>query len=480
MSVIVAKISEREESGVFTFLPLLLIAVFFGLSFIPRIQQNESLLYTFWSISALFILFYVLILFGISLKKINPTVKIAIIPSHYVQAIVQFGVYSYWGWVITQVYEQMPLIFAQIIYLYIFSALLSWFRGKEWNLGFGIFPIVFSTNLFLWFKDDVFFLQFAMITAGALAKEFITWNKDGRKAHIFNPSAFGLSVASLFLILTSNTDISWGKAIAESITYPEHIYLWIFLLGLVVQYFFKVTLVTLSAAVTLFVSALIYHKTTGIYFFITADVPVAVFLGLHLLVTDPSTSPRTYLGRIMFGVLYGASVMLLFNVLGNFGAPTFYDKLLAIPLLNLSIKFLDRIAKSVNLAWLWPRALHFNPTGNRLNLIHMGVWIVFFSSIFLTHTLGGDHPGRNPIFWQQACEKNLHNGCYNLHYLVAKECDKGQALMCAKQAWMIKNSMGVENDEKKLYEVATRACELGHDELCGRLERGEFNYAEQP
>ena len=52
--------------------------------------------------------------------------------------------------------------------------------------------------------------------------------------------------------------------------------------------------------------------------------------------------------------------------------------------------------------------------------------------------------------------------------------------MCAKQAWMIKNTMGVENDEKKLYEVATRACELGHDELCGRLERGEFNYAEQP
>ena len=70
-----------------------------------------------------------------------------------------------------------------------------------------------------------------MITIGALGKEFITWTKDGRRAHIFNPSAFGLSVASMFLIVTSNTDISWGKAISETITYPEHIYLWIIFTG---------------------------------------------------------------------------------------------------------------------------------------------------------------------------------------------------------------------------------------------------------
>ena len=464
---------EKKQDKAFL-IPLSLIVLFFSFSFLPRVQENQNLVYTFWVISAAFFLFYLLVLFGILTNKINPAIKLVIQPSHYVQAIVQFGVYSYWGWVVNKVFLQMPLIFAQIVFLYIFSALVSWTRGREWHVGFGMFPIVFSTNLFLWFKDDVFYLQFAMIAIGALAKEFITWEKDGRRAHIFNPSAFGLSVASILLILTSNTDISWGKAIAETITYPEHIYLWIFLLGLVVQYLFKVTLVTLSAAVTLFIAALIYHKTTGIYFFITSDVPVAVFLGLHLLVTDPSTSPRTYLGRIMFGVLYGASVLLLFDVLGDFGAPTFYDKLLAIPILNLSIKLLDRIAKSINLAWLWPRALHFTPTGNRLNLIHMVLWVMFFLSIFFTHTLGGKHPGRNPMFWQEACDKNLHKGCYNLHYLVAKECTKGQALMCAKQAWMIKNSIGVDYNEKKLYEVATRACELGHDELCNRLERGEI------
>jgi len=293
MTTITENLSERNQDKAIQFIPLGLILLFFSFSYLPRVQQNENLVYTFWGLSAALALFYALILYGILKNKIKPTVRYVIRSSHYVQAIVQFGVYLYWGWVVSKVYSQMPLIFAQILYLYILSALISWARGKEWSLGFAMFPIIFSTNLFLWFKDDVFFLQFAMITIGALAKEFITWTKDGRRAHIFNPSAFGLSVASILLIVTNNTDISWGKAISETITYPEHIYLWIFILGLVVQYFFRVTLVTLSAAVTLFLSALVYHKLTGVFFFITSDVPVAVFLGLHLLVTDPSTSPRT-------------------------------------------------------------------------------------------------------------------------------------------------------------------------------------------
>ena len=60
---------------------------------------------------------------------------------------------------------------------------------------------------------------------------------------------------------------------------------------------------------------------------------------------------------------------------------------------------------------------------------------------------------------------------------LAKECGKGQAIMCAKQAWMIKNSIGVEYDDAKLFEIASRACELGHNDICTRLKRGEFDYA---
>ena len=73
-----------------------------------------------------------------------------------------------------------------------------------------------------------------------------------------------------------------------------------------------------------------------------------------LLVTDPATAPRTEFGRVMFGALYGVSTVLLYWVLGAVGAPTFYDKLLQIPLLNLSVQMLDRVARSPRMAWLDP------------------------------------------------------------------------------------------------------------------------------
>ena len=75
-------------------------------------------------------------------------------------------------------------------------------------------------------------------------------------------------------------------------------------------------------------------------------MPAAVFLGMHLLFTDPSTSPRSELGRIIYGVMYGLGVVALYGLLGQIGAPTFYDKLLAVPLMNMTIQLIDVAARS--------------------------------------------------------------------------------------------------------------------------------------
>jgi hypothetical protein len=72
----------------------------------------------------------------------------------------------------------------QLLFAYGFDILLSWSRQKKYVLGFGPFPIIFSTNLFLWFKDDWFYLQFLMIAVGFLGKEFVRWNRGG-KGYIF-------------------------------------------------------------------------------------------------------------------------------------------------------------------------------------------------------------------------------------------------------------------------------------------------------
>ena len=92
---------------------------------------------------------------------------------------------------------------------------------------------------------------------------------------------------------------------------------------MVVQSLFSVTLVTLSAAAALFVLNLAYTAVTGVYYFVDATIPIAVFLGLHLLVTDPATSPRRNIGKVLFGAIYGAAVFGLYSVLGWLGMPRF-------------------------------------------------------------------------------------------------------------------------------------------------------------
>ena len=70
---------------------------------------------------------------------------------------------------------------------------------------------------------------------------------------------------------------------------------------------------TMSAVVTTYLFGLAYFAMTGIYFFYDSYIPISVFLGMHLLFTDPATAPRTESGRIIFGVLYGLSTVALYQ-----------------------------------------------------------------------------------------------------------------------------------------------------------------------
>lgn len=334
------------------------------------------------------------------------------VKSHYIQAAVQFCIYAYWGWYWRKVYTEMPLILGQIIFLYIFSTLLAWSRGRKFQLGFGPWPIIFSTNLFLWFKDDWFFLQFLMVALGALGKEFIQWRRDDRWTHIFNPSAFGLALVSFALVLTGTSGLTWGWEIATTLARPSHIYLAIFLVGLVVQGFFGVTLMTFSATAALCALNLIYTRVTGVYFFVDVNIPIAVFLGLHLLVTDPATTPKANAGKVIFGCLYGVGVWICFAILRRFNLPEYYDKLLIVPFLNLSVRLIDRIA-----AWNFFGAFarwenHFGP--KKLNAIHIGCWSLVFFAMLGTGFVQVPHPGASISFWEKAAAEGRSHAAENL------------------------------------------------------------------
>src|SRR5438552_2229288 len=249
--------------------------------FIDSVRQNTALLRTFAGAAAALLVWNAVLLVSAVRTGRALALEIVLRKQHYLQACAQGAVLLYWGWYWRHVYDSAALIAAQLLFAYAFDMLLGWSRRDTYALGFGPFPVVFSINLFLWFKPDWFYLQFAMVALGFAAKELIRWNKDGRRAHIFNPSSFPLAVFSLGLLATGASGITWGQDIATTQFYPPQMFLVLFLIGLPGQFFFGVTSMTMAAVVATYAFGLVYHAATGIYFFYDGYIPIAVFLGMH-------------------------------------------------------------------------------------------------------------------------------------------------------------------------------------------------------
>ncbi|MEQ9569410.1 MAG: hypothetical protein RLN75_04410, partial [Longimicrobiales bacterium] len=322
---------------------------------------------------------------------------------HWVQAFAQAALFLYWGWHARTVYGLFPLIAAQIVFAYGVDALVAWSRRDTHRLGFGPLPIIFSINLFLLFRPQWFHWQLVMIVVGYVAKDVIRWQRDGRSAHIFNPSSFPLGVTSLVLILVGATDLTLGSYIAQSQSTAPGMYLAIFLVSIPGQMLFGVARMTLSAVVTMVAVSAVYFGLTGTYMFPDAFITVPVFLGMHLLFTDPSTSPRTEAGQLFFGVLYALGVTAFYFILEGAGLPTFYEKLLPVSLMNLSVRRIDAWARTGWLRGLDPTRIGASLTPLRRNVAYTSAWVGAFALFSSTTVLGDDHPGQYYPFWRDAC-----------------------------------------------------------------------------
>lgn len=466
------KIADLPPSRVVTgnklfIVPAVFTTALFLLSFLPRVQQNNVLVWSFWA--AVAVLGTWVLLLNFRSRKLGTSKSFVLTkpkPQHYIQAMVHLSVYTYWGWHWPPVQEHALLPLAQLFFAYAFDMLMAWTRRDTYLLGFGPFPIIFSTNLFMWYRDDWFYLQFLMIAVGFMGKEFVRWNRDGKSTHIFNPSAFTLGLFSLVLILTNSTSITWGPQIASTLSLAPGIYTYLFLGGLVVMYFFSITLVAASAAAVLFSLSALYYTFTGVPYFLDSEIPTAVFLGLHLLVTDPSTSPRTPPGKLVFGVLYGLGVFALYSILSAFGAPTFYDKLLCVPLLNLSVQWIDRAVLGLrDKKGLERLGLGVVPT-RRANLAHMAVWIVFFGLMTLVGKTDGRHVGDSLPYWAQACEEGRPTACDRLLLVESNYCADNSGWACNEIGAHYMAGKIAAADEDRALGFFARACELRFQAGC--------------
>ncbi len=448
--------------------PVLLALVLLGYLLVPPVRANARLGYAFAGAAGALLVWSALVWWRA--WRSGRALAIEFVPgrkSHYIQGSVQLCVYAYWGWYWRNVYAEAPLILAQLVFLYAFDALLAWTRGRSWRLGFGPLPIVLSTNVFIWFRHDWYAFQFVLLAAAALGKDLVQWEREGRRTHIFNPSAFGLALVSLVLILTGTTRYTWGIEIASTIGRPPHIYLEIFLLGLVVQFFFATTLMTLSAAAVLCLCNSVYQRATGTYFFVDTNLPIAIFLGLHLLVTDPSTSPRTNVGRVIFGGLYGLGNVVLYALLQHYQVPEFYDKLLPVPLLNLSVRWMDRLATSGVLGRWREFESRFRPRS--LNLVHMGTWAALFAILLASGYVESPHPGASIAYWKEASEAGRPGARERLLKVAGSQAEAGSPEACNALGEMYMQGALFPRDRVAAAHYFARACELGSREGCQNL-----------
>ncbi len=138
--------------------PLAISLALGALALLTPAREVPSLVRTFLGAALVLGAWNLLLLLAARRTGRTLTLEMVLRKQHYLQACAQASVLLYWGWYWQQVYDSAHLILAQLLFAYAFDMLLAWSRREAYTLGFGPVPVVFSINLFLWFKPDWFYL----------------------------------------------------------------------------------------------------------------------------------------------------------------------------------------------------------------------------------------------------------------------------------------------------------------------------------
>ena len=447
----------------------------------PSIRADANLLVTFAGVTLLLLAWAVLLIVSNRAAGRRQVLEFAVLPQDYLQALTLAAILAYWGFHWEPLRQAALLIAAQVVFGYAFDMLLSWSRRERYTLGLTPVSTVVTLNLFLRFHDNWFVLQFAMVAVAFLGRELVRWTRDGQSAPVLNPAAFSLALVSLGLVLAGTPQITWGGELASALFVPPQIYLFVFVVALPGQYLFRLTTMTLPAVLTTYAASLLYFRLTGTYFFVDSSIPIAAFLGMHVLFTDPSTSPRTELGRIVYGVSYGVSVVGLHWLLRRSGVPTFYATLLPVALMNVMVKGIDRIAQAKMMRWLSPESLGARLTPGMRSLVYTSLWVVAFGAMSAVSAVGDRHEGRTVPFRYQACKDNRANGCRIYASSLTEHCTAQAGWACNELGVLM--ASGRAPATTNVRDLFTKACGFGSRAACGNADafaagRKEFAHGE--
>lgn len=393
----------------------------------------------------------------------------------------------------------LPLLGAQLAFAYLLDMALVWRAAPVYKITFGPLPIVMSTNLFLFFTDAYFYWQWPLIAFGFLSREFLKWEREGRRVHIFNPSAITLSVAAVLLIATGQVHVTLAEAISTAHGLNPYGYELIFGVGCVVMWLFGVGFATVSAVVTSLLLGELYFRATGTYRYVDSAIPIGVFLGMNLLFTDPATAPWRRDAKVVYGALYAVCVFALYGALRGLERPpmgddpslsvSFFDKLFPVPLLNLLSPRLDALMARLT-AWRArgrPVGELLSPSGLRggRRWAATGVFFALWGSLFALWARPQlrAHPGRDVRVWFRACDETPPEArapfaCANRDRLYRRACDGGDLRACHNLGLSFEVGEGGAQSATLAASLYERACEGGLAVSCSHLGALYFGEAE--
>jgi hypothetical protein len=97
-------------------LPVALTLGIVLLSFVPRIAGTPLLQWSFWGAAAALALWQGFMLLHLARRPALKDFSSAVYSQHYVQAMVQFSVYLYWGYYWRPVYDHLWLLAGQVLF----------------------------------------------------------------------------------------------------------------------------------------------------------------------------------------------------------------------------------------------------------------------------------------------------------------------------------------------------------------------------
>jgi hypothetical protein len=101
-----------------------------------------------------------------------------------------------------------------------------------------------------------------------------------------------------------------------------------------------------------------------------------------------------------------------------------------VPVLNLSVRLLDRAARSNHLAALDPARLGRSLVPRQRNLAYLSLWAVVFVLMSAAQGVGDRHPGQWLPFWNRACGEGRPRACAYVASLQTIYCDAGSGWAC--------------------------------------------------